>query len=234
VSRIEIQMRHSVNVFTDLPDGLLSRLFEGARLHRLVANQVLFYAGDIGDGCYRIEQGLIKIAATSPQGEERIVAILGRGAIVGEKSTIDGLPRSMSAIALENCALGFVSRGHFEKCLQTHPEIGRQLMTILASRLRAADMALAAMSFLTVKGRVARALLDVAAYVGDEDGAGGILFRQKISQKDLAAMAGVARENVSRAMSEWRQRRLVVRSSTYYRINDRKALEHEMRMILSA
>jgi CRP-like cAMP-binding protein len=41
-------------------------------------------------------------------------------------------------------------------------------------------------------------------------------------------MAGVARENVSRTMSEWRKRDIVTRSSDYYSINDPKALAQEM------
>jgi len=41
-------------------------------------------------------------------------------------------------------------------------------------------------------------------------------------------MAGVARENVSRTMSEWRKRDIVTRSSDYYCINDRRALAQEM------
>jgi hypothetical protein len=41
-------------------------------------------------------------------------------------------------------------------------------------------------------------------------------------------MAGVARENVSRTMSEWRTRDIVTRSSNYYCINDPKALAQDM------
>ena len=168
-----------------------------------------FRAGDSGNGCYRIEHGLVKVTVTSPQGEERIIAILGPGAIVGELSMIDGLPRSASVVAVRECALIYVSRGSFEKCTAAHPEICKYLMTTLATRLREADEALAAATFLTVKGRLARALLELAEYVGHDNGAGHILFRHKISQSDLAAMAGVARENVSRTLSEWRRRELV-------------------------
>ena len=66
----------------------------------LAADQVLFLAGDPGDGCYRIEQGLLKVGIVGPSGAERILAILGPGAIVGELSTIDGLPRSASVTAV--------------------------------------------------------------------------------------------------------------------------------------
>jgi len=34
-------------------------------------------AGDRGDGCYRVEQGLVKITVTSDRGEERIIALVG-------------------------------------------------------------------------------------------------------------------------------------------------------------
>jgi CRP-like cAMP-binding protein len=71
-------------------------------------------------------------------------------------------------------------------------------------------------------------LLSVAEYVGEQNGAGRIQLRLKISQGDLAAMAGVARENVSRTMSEWRKREIVTRSSNYYCINDPNALAQDM------
>jgi hypothetical protein len=41
-------------------------------------------------------------------------------------------------------------------------------------------------------------------------------------------MAGVARENVSRTMSDWRKLNIVTYSSNYYCINDPKALAQEM------
>jgi len=76
----------------------------------------------------------------------------------------------------------------------------------LARRLRQTDEALAASTFLSVRARLARALLNLAEYVGEKTGASRIELRHKISQGDLAAMAGVARENVSRTMSDWRKR----------------------------
>jgi CRP/FNR family cyclic AMP-dependent transcriptional regulator len=71
-------------------------------------------------------------------------------------------------------------------------------------------------------------LLNLAEYVGEENDGGRIQLRHKISQGDLAAMAGVARENVSRTMSEWRKRDVVTRSSDYYCINDSRALALDM------
>jgi len=218
------------NVLSELPETLLSGLFEDAIVHSLREGEALFRAGDVGDGCYRIETGLVKIVVASQQGEERIISLLGPNAIVGELSMIDGRPRSASVVAIANCSLSFVSRARFQKCSEAHPELTSYLVGTLARRMREADDALAAATFLSVKARLARALLNLAEYVGEDNGGGRIELRLKIGQGDLAAMAGVARENVSRTMSEWRRLDIVTRSSDYYCINDPKALAHEMEL----
>jgi CRP/FNR family transcriptional regulator, cyclic AMP receptor protein len=215
------------NVLSGLPERLLSELFEGAVAHKLRDGEVLFRAGDVGDGCYRIRKGLVKVVVASQQGEERIISLLGPDAIVGELSMIDGGPRSASVVAIADCSLSFLSRAKFQTYIEAHPELTSYLMKTLARRLRGADDGLAATTFLSVKQRLARALLNLAEYVGEENG-GRIQLRLKIGQADLAAMAGVARENVSRTMSEWRKRDIVTRSSNYYCINNPKALAQEM------
>jgi CRP/FNR family transcriptional regulator len=47
-----------------------------------------------------------------------------------------------------------------------------------------------------------RALLRLAEAFGRDVGQGRIVIRQKVSQGDLAAMAGIARENVSRVLHD--------------------------------
>ena len=213
------------NVLSGLP---LSELFQGPVTHKLREGEVLFRAGDVGDGCYRIQTGLVKVVVASQLGEERTISLLRPGAIVGELSVIDGGPRSASVIAVTDCSLSFFSRAKFQTYIDSHPELTSYLVRTLARRLREADDDLAATTFLSVKGRLARALLNLAEFVGENNGGGRIQLHLKISQGDLAAMAGVARENVSRTMSEWRTRDIVTRSSNYYCINDPKALAQDM------
>jgi CRP/FNR family transcriptional regulator, cyclic AMP receptor protein len=60
--------------------------------------------------------------------------------------------------------------------------------------------------------RLARALFDLADYLSEDQGGGRILIRHAINQRDLAAMAGVARENVSWVLSDWNRHKIVTRS----------------------
>jgi CRP/FNR family transcriptional regulator len=87
------------------------------------------------------------------------------------------------------------------------------LVTLLAARLRDTDQVLAAGSFLPTKGRVAWALLDLAEAFGQDR----ILIRRKVSRSDVAAMAEIARENVSRILSNLLIRdKLISGQSGYY------------------
>jgi CRP-like cAMP-binding protein len=215
------------SLFSVFPERLSSRLFASAKPATLAADEVLFLAGDPGDGCYRVETGLLKVSMIAPSGAERILAIVGPGAIVGELSTIDGLPRSASVAAVRDSELSFVSRVTFQTFADQNPEIYKHLVTLLASRLRDTDGVVAAESFLPLKGRVARALLDLAEAFGQDVGQNRILIRQKVSQSDVAAMAGIARENTSRILNDWIRSQLISRLSGYYCLENKAKLERE-------
>jgi CRP/FNR family transcriptional regulator, cyclic AMP receptor protein len=215
------------SLLSELPEHFSRELFAVATPVRLAADEVLFLAGDPGDGCYRVEQGLLKVTLVSRSGAERILAFLGPGAIVGELAVIDGLPRSASVIAIRPVELSFLSRAAFDEFTGRHPELYKALVTLLAARLRETDAALAAGTFLPLPGRVACTLLELADSFGQNVGAGRIVIRQKIGQSDIAAMTGIARENVSRILNDWKRRKLVSRLSGYYCLEDKEKLQRE-------
>jgi CRP-like cAMP-binding protein len=220
-------VRPGPSLLSGLPGRLATDLFADAKPVRLRADEVLFIAGDPGDGCYRVEEGLLKVTMVSRSGSERILAFFGPGAIVGELSMIDGLPRSTSVVAVRDAALSFLSRPAFEAFAKKHPELYQSLVAMLAARLRETDTVVAAGSFLPLKGRVASTLLELADNFGQDVGSGRIVIRQKIGQSDIAAMAGIARENVSRILNDWKRRKLVSRLSGYYCLENKAQLEHE-------
>jgi CRP/FNR family transcriptional regulator, cyclic AMP receptor protein len=224
------EIHSSASLLAGLPEHLSTDLFARANQVKLGADEVLFLAGDPGDGCYRIEDGLLKVSMVSRSGTERILSFVGRDAIVGELSIIDGLPRSASVVAVRDATLSFLSRAAFDTFAQKHPEVYKLLVGLLAARLRETDTVVAAGSFLPLRGRVAVTLLELAENFGQDVGSGRIVIRQKIGQSDLAAMAGIARENVSRILNDWKRRKLVSRLSGYYCLENKAKLELEVEM----
>src|SRR5262249_41441592 len=210
-----------------LPEHLSRDLFKGATSVRLSVDQILFHAGDAGDGCYRVDDGLLKVNMLSTSGNERILCFLGPGAVVGELSMIDGLPRSASVVAVRPTTVSFLSRAAFKAFAQEHPELYEYLVILLAARLRETDAAIAAGSFLPNKGRLAFTLLELADDFGQEIGSGRIVIRQKIGQSDLAAMTGIGRESANRIINDWQRRQIISRSSGYHCIENKDQLQHE-------
>jgi CRP/FNR family cyclic AMP-dependent transcriptional regulator len=210
-----------------LPPELFQRLFARAPSLRVEAGQTLFVTGDPGDGCYYVDQGLLKVSVISASGRERILAIMGPGALVGELSILDEGARSATVAAVKESKLRFIGRSHFMAFAEAHSEVYKHLLLLLAQRLRTSNVVIAAASFLPPNGRVARALLDLSDAFGQDIGGGRILIRQKISQSDLAAMCGMARENVSRILNSWKRQSLVTSLAGYYCLENGVALALE-------
>src|SRR6516165_3227388 len=215
------------SLLSRLPGHFLTQLFGRATSVRLKAGEVLFLVGDAGDGCYRVDDGLLKVTMVSHTGKERILAFLGRGAIVGEMSIIDRLPRSANVVAVRPAVLSFISRTAFQGFAKIHPEVYQSLLALLVARLRETDVTIAAETFLPVRGRIACTLLELAQEFGRDVGYGRIIIHQKICQADVAAMAGVSREQVNRALSDWKRRKLVNQLDGYYCIENQARLQKE-------
>src|SRR5262249_42325595 len=137
-------LQRSSLILSRLPPQMTRQLFACASKCAAKAGEALFVAGDRGDGCYRVEQGLVQITVTSDRGEDRIIALVGAGEIIGELSLIDHQPRSASAIALCDSTFRYITRQAFEDCTKDDPGIYKHLAAILAARLRETDEALAA------------------------------------------------------------------------------------------
>lgn len=219
------QFRRNNQFVTALPEAMSAGLFAKAARVKLSADELLFNAGDEGNGCYRIESGLVKLSILSTEGDERILDVLGPSAIVGELSMIDGAPRSTAVYALRNSELSFISRAAFLAFADGHPELYRHVTTLLAQRVREMNDVAIAWSFLSLEGRVAYALLELAEAFGEDTGDGRALIKQKIEQSDIAAMAGIARENVSRILNKWMRDGIVSRHAGYYCIEAGETIE---------
>ena len=211
-----------------LPTHLATDLFASATRVKLAADQVLFLADDPGDSCYRVEDGLLKVTMVSRSGTERILSFISRGGIVGELAILDGLPRSASVVAVRDTALSRLSRAEFDAFAEKHPELYKSLITLLTQRLRETNVAVAAGSFLSLQGRVARTLLELADHFGRNVGSDRIVVQHKIGQSDLAAMTGIARENLSRILKDWERRKIVSRLSGYYCLENKSKLKREV------
>ena len=200
------------DILNQLPSPHLSRLMKAGEPVHLLRGEVLFHEGGPGDRCYWVMTGALKIGVCSETGEERIFSLAGPGSVVGELSLLDKLPRSATVTAISDTKLTALKRDSLETYLRQNPNVAADLIAILVGRLRKTNEELAADSFLTVQARVARSILSLANQIGEPSGSDLVILPAKVPQSDIGAMAGVARESVSRTLSEWRRRGIITRA----------------------
>lgn len=213
-----------------LPDELSHGLAALARPMKLSGGQRLFSAGDPGNGFYAVLEGSLKVTLENQEGDEQVLAVVGPGGVVGELSIFDGEPRSANVVAQKPSRVAFINKAYFESFADDKPALYRHMLKIIVGRLRKANNVLAARSFLPLSGRVAQVILQFADDFGKPVDGDRILVHHKVSQAEIAKLVGAARENVSRALNEWRRAGAISRISGYYCIEDRMALEAAARI----
>ena len=62
-------------------------------------------------------------------------------------------------------------------------------------------------------------------------GSNRIIVQHKIGHSDLAAMTGIAHENLSRILKDWERRKIVSRLSGYYCLENKSKLEREVQQL---
>jgi CRP/FNR family transcriptional regulator, cyclic AMP receptor protein len=191
-------------------------LLSAARPLTLKVREVLFHAGDPGEGCYVLREGVVKAAVVARDGQERLLAVLGPGALIGELSLIDGQPRSATISALKPSRLLHLPASVFYRLADSNPLVYREALKILARRLRETNESVVAQGTVPVVGRVARAFVMLAEGLGEQRPGGHILIADKITQADIAGMAGVARENASRAINDLLRDGILDREGSHY------------------
>jgi len=218
---------HGHSLLHEFPHHIVNDLLRDARAMALAKGEVLFTRGDPGDSCYLVRRGVIKSCIASSSGEQRILALYGRGAIVGELAMIDGLPRMVTAQAISDCQLAAITRAAFMACMAKHPEMSESLIAILVGRLRRAGEEAAWAGLLPAKARVARALLRVATVLGQPVGPGRMSIDRSVTHADIAAMANVSREVASRAIGAWKKTGVVSGDPHSAFVIDVRALQGE-------
>jgi CRP-like cAMP-binding protein len=210
-----------------LPADLWHGLLAKAQIFSAERRQTLFSAGDVGEGCYVVQSGALKAILLSAEGHERMLAVFGPGSIVGEMALFDDQPRSATVIAIRDSKLAYLSKDVFFRFADQHPEVYRHALRILASRLRGTTEDAMAQTVSTVTSRVAKAFLQLSDNLGESIDGERRRIAQRITQSDIAAMAGVARENASRTINEWMRQRVLSRAAGYYIIEKRRILLEE-------
>jgi len=178
---------------------------------------MLFLEGESAEVLYFVVSGAVKAFKTSAEGKEQILCILRPGDSFNDVPAFDRGPSPVSAQAMTPVVLYEISKNDLTSIIRNYPAVALNVIQVLAGRVRHMVSLVEDLSFRNVIGRVAKILLENA---GDGSGPG-----PKLTQQEMAAIAGTAREVVGRSLKTLEEEGAIKLDRHRIVINDKKALQ---------
>ncbi|MCS7314591.1 MAG: Crp/Fnr family transcriptional regulator [Bryobacterales bacterium] len=218
-SRGEILAR--VPLFAGLTSTEREALAARAVRKSYAAGERLFSEGDPCPGMYVLVAGRVKIFKTSPAGREIMLAVERAPSTVAEVPLFDGGPFPASVVALEQVLAWLIRKEDFRQTCRQNPDLALKLLAVTGRRLRQLVGLLEAVTFGSVRQRLARTLLEFADEAGTEK------FTLPVTQEELASRLGTVREVISRNLSRFQAQGLLRIERRQLLLLDRPGLERE-------
>lgn len=191
----QTDMLRRVPLFVGMDQAQLSAVGQKVFQKTLDRREIVLLEGEIADALYMVVSGVVKVFMSSPDGKEQILYLARPGDVLNEISLLDGSPSPLSAETLGQVVLQGLSRKELLALLRQHSEFAAKVIDLLTARLRSLLTLVADLSFRDVTARLARLLLEHA-----QKGSSAELPRDLLTQQDMAAMIGTAREMVGRSL----------------------------------
>lgn len=217
---VQLEFLKSVLYFSDLGLAELESIRKLVFEKTADRAEMVLFEGEAAANLYFVASGVVKVFKTSAEGKEQILSIVRPGESFNDVSIFDGGPNPASARAMGPVLLYGIKKNDMEAILRNHPQIVLNVIKVLASRVRHLLSLVEDLSFKHVIGRVAKILLE---HIGGEMGRG-----PRLTQQEMAAMAGTAREVVGRSLKALEEEGAIKLDRHRIIITDKEALQKIM------
>lgn len=180
----------------------MTKVLEFTKTVKHAAGTVICAQGERCSDVYLIQDGIVKVAAVSKRGRTAVLGLLGKGDFFGEECLNGQAIHSTSAVALVPTATIAIAREAMQRLLQQEKELASHFLNHLLLRNQRMQQDLVNHMFDSSEKRLARVLLLLANYQGSSKEP-SLLGR--ISQDNLAEMAGTTRQRVNFFMNKFRR-----------------------------
>ncbi|MBC7745443.1 MAG: response regulator [Flavobacterium sp.] len=175
----------------------LKKVISERKIRHIKKKQVLYYEGDQAAGIYLILSGKVKAIKLSSDGRELLTGIYGAEEYLGIQALLSNKSYNETTEAIEDTTICLIPKEAVDHILNKYADVGRQFIKILSNNLIEKEEQLLQLAYHSVRKRMAQTLLKLAS----QSEPNHILH---VSREDLAAMAGMATETVSRTLGDFK------------------------------
>lgn len=161
--------------------------------------QQVFREGDEVKGIFFVYSGKVKVHKKWDDEKELIVRFGQKGNVLGYLGLGGSGFYPVSATAIEDTMLCFIEMDFLETTMNVNNAFVVKLMRILAGELQESERRMRNLAHMSVKGRVAQALLSLQTQFGtDEEG----FIDIELSRQDLSSFTGASYESLFRTIND--------------------------------
>jgi CRP/FNR family transcriptional regulator len=215
---IQVELIKSIPYFSGLSpaelDSLKGLIFETTAER----GEFILLESEPADALYFVVSGVVKVFKTSADGREQILQIVRPGESFNDAPVFDGGPNPASAQAMGPVVLYGINNSDMGAILRTHPQVALNVIHVLSQKLRHLVSLVEDLSFKHVTARLAKILLE---YAGDGVGSA----KPRLTQQEMAAMAGTAREMIGRSLKELEVEKIIRLEHHRIVVTDKEALK---------
>jgi len=201
----KISFLKSLALCDGMKEDKIAELSENCHLKEFNKKNTVFLEQDSGTVFYLIYSGRVKITKINQEGNEVILAILGKGDFFGEMSIIDDKPRNANAFTIDKVQLLAISRSEFLNVISSNSVFSFNLLKTFAARLRMTDRLVKSLFLDDARRRVLYTLFNLAEQLGERRDEKTLIINKMPNQTDLGNLSGTSRETLSRLMKEFDQ-----------------------------
>ncbi len=209
-------------IFAPLAPADRADLASRMRSRHFAKNEVVFHKDDPAAHLYLVAAGTVKISIEDEGGQEVVIALMRGGDVFGELALFDQGERSATATATTDTTIFALAARDFSEVVQRNAAAMRQLLALLARRIRHSTGHVEDLVFLDLPGRVAKTLLDQNELLGG----GGVV---QLTREDIANFVGATGAAVDRVLVDLERRGALMLGRGSIRIVDQEALRREIR-----
>ncbi len=198
---LQMEFLKSIPYFSGLKPAELDSVSKFIFERRYDQDEIILLEGDAAEAAYFVALGIVKVFKTSPDGKEQILEIMRPGESFNDVPMFNGGLNPASAQAMGTVLLYGITRSNLEAIIHRQPQVAVDVITVMVHALRHMISLVEDLSFRHVTGRVAKILLEYAGNEKDTE--------PRLTQRDMAAMAGTVREVVSRSLKALEEEGLI-------------------------
>ncbi|MBU0702502.1 MAG: Crp/Fnr family transcriptional regulator [Chloroflexi bacterium] len=222
-----IQTLLRISLFATLSDDTLTRVASVAIRRTYAPGETIIIEGDPCQAAYFIVEGQVRVYRLSPGGREQVLVRLGPGQAFNTVPPfqLHGLDHA-TVEALTPVTLYAITCDDFCRLVKECAELALVILQNFATRLDHLTNLVEDLSLRTVRGRLARFLLERASTeLGGTAEADTV--SQRWTQEEIAAHLGTVRDMVGRALRAFADGGLVRMDRQRILLLDREGLEEE-------